>query len=166
MGRDRKLYVCKASRGPGPSFPLTGAVLRYDSDTGAFEDEFVPNGRGGMNSPIDLLFGSAGNLYVSDHHTHRVLRYTGATGAFVDAFIGTRSGGLDNPAGLTFGPDGNLYVCSLNTNQILRYDGTTGTFKDAFVTGGFTLPARLILTMWPLRSVVMSPLAIDWMTSR
>ena len=41
----------------------TNSVLRYDSATGAFIDEFVPNGSGGLIRPIGLAVGPDQNLY-------------------------------------------------------------------------------------------------------
>jgi hypothetical protein len=79
-------------------------VLRYDGTTGAFMGAFVPMGSGGLQAPVDLVFGRDGNLYVSNVFPDSVLRYDGVTGAFVDAFVPEGSGGLDSPGFLVFSP--------------------------------------------------------------
>ena len=79
VGPDGNLYV--ANR-------FHRSVLRYDGQTGAFIDAFVPSAAsGGLDIPIGLVFGPDGNLYVSSYGTDQVLRYDGRTGAFLDAFV-------------------------------------------------------------------------------
>ena len=91
----------------------TDSILRYDGKTGAFIDEFVPAGRGGLDGPRMIRFGPDANgdgiqeLYVA---AGDVLRYDGKTGAFLDVVVARGEGGLDGAVGLTFGPDGSLYV--------------------------------------------------------
>jgi sugar lactone lactonase YvrE len=118
----------------------TFSVHRYDGTTGAYIDDFVPPGSGGLSHADGLVYGPDGNLYVSSREYNpgpgSVLRYDGTTGNFLGAFVPAGSGGLNHPGGLTFGPDGNLYVSSLDTNSVLRYDGTTGGFIDVFASGG------------------------------
>ena len=78
----------------------TNQVLRYDGQTGAFIDAFVPAGSGGLVFPEGLVFGPDGNLYVNSSGSSQVLRYNGQTGAFIDVFV---------PSGVinfVFGPDG------------------------------------------------------------
>jgi DNA-binding beta-propeller fold protein YncE len=72
-------------------------VLRYNENTGAFIDVFVPNTNGALSLPHGLAFGPDGNLYVASAGNDRVVRYNGTTGAFIDTFIPTGSGGLDYP---------------------------------------------------------------------
>jgi hypothetical protein len=109
----------------------SNSILRYNEATGAFIDEFVSSGSGGLNSPRSLLLGPDGNLYVSSGGTDSVMRYDGTTGAPLPApgqmgAVFASGGGLRGPAGLILGRDGNLYVDSQNTNSVLRYSGTTG----------------------------------------
>ncbi len=124
------------------------SVLRYDGNSGAFIDAFVPSGSGGLNGPHGLDFGFDGNLYVSSVNTNSVLRYDGTTGAFIDAFVPSGSGGLGRAVSGIFGADGNLYVSSaVFGGAVTRYDGTTGAFIDAFVTpgsGGLGIPLGLV----------------------
>src|SRR5262249_27609852 len=137
---DHNVYVSTGHfQGPGQ----IKAVLRYDSATGAFVDEFVQ--RGQMNMPHAILFGPDGNLYVGDRPQPgqgRIAGYDGTTGAYLDDFVPPGSGGLGHPVAQVFGPSGrsagelDLYVTDEKTHAILRYDGTTGAFLGEFVPGG------------------------------
>lgn len=127
VGSDGNLYV---------SGDAGNHVLRYDPVTGAFVDEFIAAGSGGLQNAKGLSFGPDGNLYVSSDGTDEVLRFDGSTGAFIDAFVPAAAGGLDGPSDLVFGPDGNLYVASSLGDSILRFNGITGAFIDEFVAGG------------------------------
>jgi len=144
---DGELYVSSGhrhSKGEG----ATKAVLRYDGDTGAFQDEFV--GQGQMFLVHAVTFGPDGNIYVGEKkvltpgNPHqrggRIMRFDGQTGEFMDEFVPVDSGGLKHPAAHVFGPDGagglDLYVSDEGPSRILRYDGETGAFIEEFVTGG------------------------------
>ena len=136
FGRDGHLYV-------GDETLKT--VRRYNKTTGAFIDNFVTAGLGGLNQPHGLKFGPDGNLYVTDFRNdgatgNAVYRYNGSTGAFIDKFVASGSGGLRNPEDLVFGPDGNLYVASDANHNVLRFQGPSGAspgaFMDIFVAGG------------------------------
>ncbi len=111
-------------------------VVRYDATTGAYIDEFVAVGSGGLNAAAGLAFGADGHLYVSNQIGDSILKYDGSTGAYLGTFVTSGSGGLDGPAALSFGADGYLYVGSYNSDSVLRYDATTGAFVDTFVTTG------------------------------
>lgn len=93
FGLDGNLYVA----GFG-----TNNILRYDSKTGAFINDFVPTGSGGLNGSVKPIFGSDGNLYVSSLNSNQVLRYNGKTGAFIDTFIPAGTGGLNGAGFLAF----------------------------------------------------------------
>ncbi|MDK2743108.1 MAG: hypothetical protein NDI90_09345 [Nitrospira sp. BO4] len=124
-------------------------VLRYDQVTGAFIDNFVSPGSGGLTNATGISFGPDGNVYVASFNSRNVLRYNGKTGDFIDEFVPPGRGGLGAPNDVKFGPDGNLYVADgfFGTNSILRYDGTTGDFLDVFATGGgMQQPHRLIFS--------------------
>ncbi|WP_372895392.1 DUF4347 domain-containing protein, partial [Stieleria sp.] len=111
-------------------------VQRFNPVTGAYVDDFVVAGSGGIDQADGLAFGPDGHLYVTSHRTDEVYRYNGTTGAFIDVFVTAASGGLDHPFFIDFGQDGNLYVASEKTNSILRYNGTTGAYLDQFITTG------------------------------
>jgi hypothetical protein len=137
-------------------------ILRYDEKTGDFLGEFIPSGSGGLSTPLGLIFGPDGNLYVSDQGSYSILRYDGLTGAPLPSpgntgatFVRPRSGGLtfEERGWLLFGPDGNLYIGSggfgspPQSSSVLRFSGTTGEFIDAFVapgSGGLTGPGALV----------------------
>jgi len=141
----------------------SGNILRYDGETGAFIDEFVSPGVGGLCQgvfigPAGMVFGPDGNLYVTCAvgNVGFVLRYDGRTGVPLPGpwgtpgtaeFVPAGSGGLINPPGLEFGPGGNLYVARFEADRVLRYNGQTGAFIDAFVTtssGGLDAPTGLV----------------------
>jgi len=124
----------------------TNEILRYNGNTGAFIDVFVPSAS--IHSALaSLVFGPDRNLYVtsfvaepSNTRVGKVLRYDGTTGALIDVFVAPGSGGLIRPTGLTFGPDCSLYVAGGTSKteggQVLRYQGGTGGFVDTFVPMG------------------------------
>ena len=139
FGRDGNLYV--VSQYPGT--PIPGSVLRYNGAAGAFIDEFVPRGSGGLFAPRTLVFGRDGNLYVTESgeastpRTGKVARYDGTTGAYLGDFVPNGVGGLTRARGMVFGPDGNLYVANYEPDgSILRYDEATGAFIGEFVKTG------------------------------
>src|SRR2546426_374593 len=47
-------------------------VLRYDGTTGAFIDEFIASGSGGLTNPENIQIGPDGHLYVSSQLTGSV----------------------------------------------------------------------------------------------
>ncbi|MDC0740384.1 Vgb family protein [Polyangium mundeleinium] len=111
-------------------------VLRFEQDTGALVDVFIPKGTGGLFHPDSMTLGPEGDLYIASGdtpETSAVLRFDSSTGAFYGEFA--NGGGLHRPYGIAFGPDGRLYVASFLTDQILRYDGKTGDFIDVFKEG-------------------------------
>jgi DNA-binding beta-propeller fold protein YncE len=127
FGPDGNLYV--AEFGPFAE----SRVIRYDGITGAFIDDFVPVGSGGLTGAQGIVFGPDDNLYVTSRITGQVLRYDGSTGAFQGVFA---TGPVNGPVALTFRPDGNLYVLYTfsATGEVLRFDGSTGAFIDVFAT--------------------------------
>src|SRR5262245_48606061 len=130
----------------------TDSVLRYDETTGAFVDELVHKGSGGLYSGANMDLGLDHNLYISNglfsqnNKPNIVLRYDGATGDFLGDFAD--SGQLTDPRGVVFGSDGNLYVADGDgPGRVLRYDGQTGAFIDTFVplsSGGLTHPSAML----------------------
>jgi WD40 repeat protein len=120
--------------GPGPG----NGILRY-SGTGAFIDNMVPEGTGGLTIACCMTFGPDENLYVGSPLTHNILRFNGVTGAFIDEFVGPRrrghAGSLMAPLILLFHDD-KLYVGDIEANNIVRYNAATGAFIDVFVPAG------------------------------
>jgi ELWxxDGT repeat protein len=142
---DGDLYITTGHfHGPGQ----IKAVLRFDGETGAFEDEFVE--RRQMDMSHSGIFGPDGHLYVSDtvdgnigqKQGSRVLRFDGMTGTPMGEFVPIGSGGLKHAGALVFGPDAtgdgqfDLYVTDEGPSRVMLYDGATGTFVREFVTGG------------------------------
>jgi len=122
-------------------------VMRFDGQTGAYIDDFVAVGAGGLERAEGVTFGPDGHLYVADRDAHKVFRFHGTTGAYIDDFIPAGSGGLSLATAVVFGPDGNLYVGDADHDQILRYNGTTGEFLDVFVppsANGLFLPQAIV----------------------
>lgn len=123
---NRDLYVTKFQPG--------GGILRYDRFSGAFIEEFVAAGSGGLAFPNSIAFRND-DLFVTSVGTNNVLRYDGETGAFVDEFVTAFSGGLNEPRNLVF-HEGSLYVASEANDSVLEYDADTGAFIGTFVTSG------------------------------
>ena len=110
-------------------------VVRFDQRTGAFIDELIPAGAGGLDSP-DQIAVRGDHIYISSGatpETSGIYRFERDSGAFVDVFAS--GGGMHRPYGFAFGPDDHLYVSSFLTDEILRYDANTGELVDVFATG-------------------------------
>src|SRR5262249_37538639 len=116
FGSDGDLYVANDATSLGQP----GSVLRFDGNTGAFIDVFVPPGSGGLSRANDLHFGPDGFLYVSSFDTHNILRYDPLNGSFQGVFVS--GGGLNMANGFAFGYDGNLYINSDQDNSVKRYN--------------------------------------------
>lgn len=115
-------------------------VTRYDRRTGAFIDEFVPAGSGGLSGTWGVTFGPDGNLYVASSDTDHILRYDGTTGEFLGVFAS--GGGMSGPIGTVFGSDDNLYVSTVGNRFVLRFNGETGQFMDVFTSGRGVVNSR------------------------
>ncbi|MDJ0864882.1 MAG: DUF4347 domain-containing protein [Myxococcota bacterium] len=121
--------------GPDGNFYVTGydtdKIVRFDPG-GAYLDEFVAPGSGGLRLANSLAFGPDDNLYVSSYGSHEILRFDPA-GNFLDVFA---SGGqLNGPSGLTFGPDGDLYVASYDNGRLVKIDGAAGGTPTTLASG-------------------------------
>lgn len=135
------------------------AILRFDTESGAFIREFVP-GSGELFAPFGLTIGPQQDVFVSSMlfpfgqppgKASGVLRYRASNGVFAGVFAADGQNGLAGAGDLKFGPDGNLYVGNRMhlffaddppPGSILRYNGKTGAFIDAFVpprSGGLAL---------------------------
>jgi len=84
-------------------------ILRYNGQTGAFIDAFVPSQSGGLERPYDFTFGPDGNLYVTHSPSEgAIYRYNGTTGAFMDAFVPIRTAAWSRR---TPWPSGRTGIC-------------------------------------------------------
>ena len=100
----------------------TNEIKRYNASTGAFIDNFVSAGSGGLSGPSEFTFGPDGNLYVSSFNTNQVDEYNGANGAFLRNFAS--GGGLSGPKGFVFLP---AAVPEPSALVVLFAGGLTGT---------------------------------------
>lgn len=146
FGPDGHLYVADIDQDDRGHY-LGGRILRFDGTTGAFLDEFVPTGSGGLFHPFSIVFApnvenpKKLDLYVCDFNKANVVRYDGTTGAFRGVFVPKGSGGLSGPNNMTFGPDGDLYVSDSGisvssdtpVSAVLRYQGPSGRSPGAFM---------------------------------
>jgi len=123
FGLDGKLLVLVERS----AFPNNeGAVLRYDGQTGAFLDVFVPFGSGGLHYPSNLTMGPDRNIYVSSHQETipesprkgAVRRYDGQTGDFLSLAVPPGFGGLGDAGTIVFMPVG-AFGCVQLANQPL-----------------------------------------------
>jgi DNA-binding beta-propeller fold protein YncE len=145
FGPDGNLYV---------SSTADSKVVRYNGTTGAFIDDFVATGVGGLLYPFGLVFRPDGNLYVVSYGTNKVVRYDGTGVPFPapgQSGADFATAGLNNPEGLAFGPGGNLYVSSTADSRVVRFNGATGAYmSDLDPTGLGGLNQPTFLTFAPL----------------
>jgi len=122
-------------------------VMRFNGWSGAYIDDFVTAGSGGLDEAGDIEFRD-GKLYVASMHNNKVLRYDAITGAFVDTFAS--GGGINTPRAMTFGPDGDLFVLNYNAypNDVVRFNGATGAAEGTFAT--------TVASAWP-RDLLFGP---------
>lgn len=115
-------------------------VARFAATTGAFIDNFVAAGAGGLSRPNDMEFGSNGNLYVMGWDNFSILRYDGMTGQFIDVYAAQGEGGLGpNVPFITFGNDGLLYIANDYANNVLRF-GKAGAVFEVSLTEASETP--------------------------
>lgn len=138
VGADLNVYVTSSD----------DRVVRFDRD-GAYIDDFVPAGGGGLANPQGLTFGANGNLYVASHNTHSIKAYA-PDGTSLGDFISQGAGSpIEGPHALEFGPNGNLFVAD-HMDRVLEHDGTTGAYIGMFVdpadNGGLQEPRGMAFT--------------------
>jgi len=118
----------------------TDSILRFNANSGAFIDDFVSSGSGGLDNPHGFAFDAAGNLYVgSSGGDNSVLRYAAATGAQIDQIVPSGEDGLNGPRELLFDAVGNLYVVDMRADNVLRY----GAASQAVFTVSLSKPSAL-----------------------
>lgn len=84
---------------------------------------------GGLNSPFDLAFDSAGNLFVSNQGDNTILKFSpdGTRSVFASTV-------LNIPTGLAFDSVGNLYAANYGDNTIAKF--TPEGLGSIFASGG------------------------------
>lgn len=117
----------------------THSVKRYNAQTGAYIDDFIPSGSGGLSTTQDIKIGATGDILVSGRGNTKILQFDKTTGNFIMNF--TSGYTLDNPTKISFGPDGNLYVSQWGTGNscVARFNGVSGQFINEF-TPDLNLP--------------------------
>ncbi len=125
IGPDGQLYIASE---------INGKILRYDSKTLTFIDEFSAGVS--INEPTGLAFGPDGDLYVASFADDKIIKLDGTTGQYLGDF----ASGIDGPdAGMVFGPAGKLYVPSFFGNRIHVLDGESGVLVHT-ITGQLRNP--------------------------
>ena len=109
----------------------------FDGSTGAYLDDFVSAGSGGLAESIDLIFGPDGNLYVSNYTSDQVLVYDGQTGALIGDFITPGAGGLDGPTAIQFLPSHQVAVAATGAEIVVPIAQSVDEDQPlTFSTGG------------------------------
>jgi sugar lactone lactonase YvrE len=99
-----------------------------------------------LNSPFDVGFDAAGNLYFSDTFNHRIRRVDARTGA-IATVAGNGAAGysgdggpataasFNEPYGIAIDHIGNIYVADRHNHCVRRIDGVTGIVTTFAGTG-------------------------------
>jgi hypothetical protein len=139
------------------------SVLRFDGETGAFENAVVPSGSEGLDHPWMMTFGPDGRLYVAGAHSNSIVRWDPVTDV-VDTFIPSGAG-LWTPKGMAFDDSGVMYVSNSDRgpddasplqDQVLKFAGPSGgpdgeapgTFLGVFIgqgSGGLDNPNHIVI---------------------
>lgn len=117
----------------------THSVKRFNAQTGAYIDDFISSGSGGLSTTQDLKIGTTGDILVSGRGNTKILQFDKTTGDFIMNF--TSGYNLDNPTKISFGPDGNLYVSQWGAGNscVAKFNGISGQFINEF-TPDLNLP--------------------------
>jgi len=99
-----------------------------------------------LNSPFDIGFDPAGNLYFSDTFNHRIRRVDGHTGIItsvagngIAGYSGDGGPALEasfnEPYGIAVDRDGNIYVADRHNHCVRRIDGISGVVTTSAGNG-------------------------------
>ena len=131
-------------------------VKRYNGITGAYIDDFVKKGSGGLIRPmgihIGLDNGGKSNLLVCSAGTHQILRYKGTSwdlaeqGDFMDIYVSKSDMNMDGttdgtPYSIHFhptGPTNKMYVTDYTNNHVKRFENINSTTMTAKYEKVFT----------------------------
>ncbi len=164
FGPDGNLYIaanCDSFCPPGV-VGEGGRVMRFNGKTGAFIDDFIPNGAGGpgagganiLSEAMAIAFGPDGNFYLGNdpsnlvgNSAYSVMRFS-KSGIYIDTPFPAGFMGLYDPNGITVGPDCNLYISSEglsftlngvdfeNPNVIFRLNPATDNIDEFVPSNG------------------------------
>ena len=106
----------------------TSSVKRFDGETGAYVDDFIAPGAGGLAVTQEVRQGPDGRIYVTGRGNDAILAYDPRTGDFLGAF--TTGYLLDEPTKTTFADDGRVYVSQWGQTKssVAVFDAATGSF--------------------------------------
>lgn len=140
FGSDENFYL---GNGADPATGSGGgSINQYDGVTGELlNSNFVNDPE---LSPLDVINGLDGNLYVSSEFPFGSDEATGTVRIYdIDdgTLLNVLDAGVDEqgeailaaPRGMGFGLDENLYVSSTGTGSVVRFDGETGEFIDVLI---------------------------------
>ena len=130
----------------------TGAVYRFNGETGDLIDVFVKEGSGGLSNPTAPIFTPDGKyLIVGDLDLNGYYRFDGHTGEYIDVFAEPSTKPIDGPFMPVFPPwpefKGKIFIASGYTNSIQIYDVETAAYEGDFVkpgSGGLAVPIGLV----------------------
>lgn len=123
------------------TYSTTNTIMRY-SDSGEFQEVFVPKGIGNMNGAQSLAFGGPdGELFVADGVAHQLIVFDPLTGQYKRS-IGTGFGQL---YGIAFDPAGIVYTSDAFSPLVHKLNPVTGQYFGPFTIGGNLSNARAIL---------------------
>ena len=103
------------------------AIVAFTSD-GTYIADIVPRGRGGLDFPMDVIFDSNGNMYVSDLANKKIRKYS-STGSTLDADWAATNG---TPRGMTWYGD-TLYVATSKGVERFSQSGSALGFFGAAI---------------------------------
>ncbi len=115
----------------------TNSVKRFDRETGAYVEDFIPSLSGGLVNPQEVIFRPDGHLYVVGFGNTKIKRYDSETGEYQGDFSSNYD--LRNPSKMTYYADSLIYVSQwAGTEKVIRFDANTGAFVDEFTAVGVT----------------------------
>lgn len=111
----------------------TNSIVRFNAETGAFIDDFIAAGSGGLGKPQEIIFGPDGHIYVTGFNNSQIKKYDRDSGEFLGNF--TKNYSLNLPTKTTFHTDSLIYVSQWGgTEKVVRFNMNTGDFVDEFTS--------------------------------
>jgi len=133
-GPDGHLYIADTSNHKIRRVNTSTGVITTVAGTGSSgsQGDNGPATSARLNSPSDLAWDVAGNMYVADRGNNKIRRVT--TAGTISTFAGTPSSGfngdeiaatsarLNTPYGVAVGPDGTVYIADYNNERVRSVD--------------------------------------------